>query len=1221
MKRHIFTFIVIALVAASGGSARAATIVVTNNADSGAGSFRQGILTANASAGVPDVIQFNIPAPGPLLIPPLTPLPNITDPLVIDGYTQSGASSNSLAVGDNAVLQIVIPGQLVIDTSNTTVRGLSIRQIQVGTVPAPKGGNVIEGCFIGLDASGTNSLGSPGFGVFVQTPNNRIGGAIPGARNLISSNATTGIEIFETFATNNIVQGNYIGTDRTGTKSFGNTDRALVVNMNASANTIGGTAAGAGNLISGNLDRGITLDGDNNRVQGNFIGTDATGLLPLGNARTGVEVSGAGNIVGGTNSGALNVIAFNGVNGNGATTNGVDVKAGATAYSISANSIYDNFGLGIDVNADMLITAGYPVLTVASNTPPTTLIRGTHTPSTTFRLEVFLNPACDPSGYGEGRTLLTVTNIATDAGGNFALNWPATITPGMFLTATANGATEFSQCRMIVAAGRTNSWTNSVGGKWEVGPNWSLNVPPYSGHAFVMITNAASKTVTNDATTASGFPSTLTITNLLIRAPTGATNTLLVSHGGTNTPLRVLKSLTLGSGGALAINNAALRVEGSFGDTLGIDGNATLAGGLISVPNNGCQVLVGNNGPGALTVSNGLMLSDYTIVGANAGADGTWRIAGGTNIVNTTFDIADNLTATGAVVMTGGQLAVPLAYIGLFGNGRVTVSNGTFQCAGQGLIASQPGAQGNFTAAGGTSTFGSMLIGENPGATGAVLVAGSAAVQINGPLDNRGSVTVAGGSLTVLGQFDSEVAGNSVTVTGGQFAATNDNSFITQVTVSNGTFLGRDFFLGNQKIGVFGIAGGTVALPGLFNNGFIVGGNGGTGTVWQAGGQLLLTNTDLNVGGLFSPATGRMTISNGLANALNLFVGGQGGGTGTVTMVGGTVIASNLEVNASSTFTFSRGTVHSRTAYVANNVPFIVGDGTNAAVYNLLGGTNTFLKGLRVSTNGTLTGSGAVSGGVTNAGVIAPGASAGRLDVFGALVLSNSSELRFELGGYAQATQYDFVRVTSNTTLAGTLSVSLSNNFQSLMTNGASFTVLSNATTFAGAFANVASGGTLTTTDGFARFTVLYAGSSTVRLTGLTIVDTDNDTMPDWWEVQYGLNKNSAADATLDLDNDEASNLHEFRAGTIPNNPASVFRIVALQREASSLRVTWNTVGGKSYRLQTNATPASGSLTTNFSDFGSLITVPGVGESTTNMLDTGAATNAPAHYYRVRLGP
>src|SRR6185369_16575967 len=161
--------------------------------------------------------------------------------------------------------------------------------------------------------SGTNSLGSPGSGVFVQTPDNRVGGTNPSSRNLVSGKGAVGIEIFESFASNNVVQGNFIGTDRTGTKAIGNTDRALVVNMNASAATIGGEVPGAGNVISGNLNRGITLDGSDNLVQGNFIGTTVTGQ-PLGNARTGVEIGGARNFVGGTRNGARNVIAFNGVN-------------------------------------------------------------------------------------------------------------------------------------------------------------------------------------------------------------------------------------------------------------------------------------------------------------------------------------------------------------------------------------------------------------------------------------------------------------------------------------------------------------------------------------------------------------------------------------------------------------------------------------------------------------------------------------------------------------------------------------------------------------------------------------------------------------------------------------------------------------------------------------------------------------------------------------------
>jgi hypothetical protein len=243
----------------------------------------------------------------------------------------------------------------------------------------------------------------------------------------------------------------------------------------------------------------------------------------------------------------------------------------------------------------------------------------------------------------------------------------------------------------------------------------------------------------------------------------------------------------------------------------------------------------------------------------------------------------------------------------------------------------------------------------------------------------------------------------------------------------------------------------------------------------------------------------------------------------------------------------------------------------------------------------------------------------GRLDIVGPLVLSNSSKLRLELGGYVPGTQFDFLTVSGGATLGGTLEVTLTNDFQSVMTNGASFTVLTSGTPLAGAFTNVASGAQLTTTDGYARFTVLYAGSTSLQLTNLTVVDSDGDGLPDWWEDLYHLNKNSATDAALDLDGDGASNLNEFRAGTLPNNSNSVFRIVGFRRETNDLRITWTTVGGMSYRVQTNGLLFNGGA--GFADISPLITVPGTGEFTTNFVHSGAVTSAPALYYRVRLGP
>src|SRR5262249_48910250 len=149
-----------------------------------------------------------------------------------------------------------------------------------------------------------------------------------------------------------------------------------------------------------------------------------------------------------------------------------------------------------------------------------TVIKWLYTPNVSFRLELFSNLIVDPSGFGEGKTLLLATNVTPDGASNFTINLPVSLTPGLFITATANGTTEFSRAREVTVGGRTNSGTTSVSGKWEVGPNWSLNVPPFPSLSLVLITNAGTKTVSTDATTASGFPSSLTVSNLILSAPT-----------------------------------------------------------------------------------------------------------------------------------------------------------------------------------------------------------------------------------------------------------------------------------------------------------------------------------------------------------------------------------------------------------------------------------------------------------------------------------------------------------------------------------------------------------------------------------------------------------------------------------------------------------------------------------------------------------------------------
>ncbi len=352
------------LLAGSAQPAYAATIAVTNTNDSGAGSLRQAILDANASAGT-DTIEFNIPGAGPHTIQPTSALPTITDPVIIDGYTQPGASPNTNppGLGSNAVLQIEMDGSIAggsgvyITAGSTTVRGIVINRFARGILFQVKGGNQVEGNFLGTDVSGTAALGND-IGVWVDgVPDNTIGGTTAGARNVISGSKNFyGVYIIHSGATGNLVQGNFIGTDVTGTADLGNAQTGVFVS-GASGNTIGGTAAGAGNILSGN-GTGVRITGagsTGNVVQGNFIGTDVTGTEALGNAAFGVDIPGSAsnNIVGGTTREARNVISGN---------PGIGVRINSLS---TANKVQGNF-IGTDVTGNSALANGTGVVIAAA---------------------------------------------------------------------------------------------------------------------------------------------------------------------------------------------------------------------------------------------------------------------------------------------------------------------------------------------------------------------------------------------------------------------------------------------------------------------------------------------------------------------------------------------------------------------------------------------------------------------------------------------------------------------------------------------------------------------------------------------------------------------------------------------------------------------------------------------------------------------------------------
>ncbi len=342
--------------------AGAATYMVSNTADSGAGSLRQAILDANANAGA-DTIAFDIPGSGVHTITPLTALPHVTESLTIDGYTQPGASANTNPFGQpwNAVVLIEIDGEhlgsneagLSLSSGTLVARGLAINRC--GTPPLTSGAlylqsaATIAGSVIGLDPTGHFVPGgafSQGTGIWnVGAPSLQIGGPNPADRNLISGNAgqfsSGGIYAQSGVTT---IQGNYIGTDATGTLQIPNT---LGINCNFASIVVGGAAAGEGNLISGNGGGGIGLQGCTaSTIRGNLIGTDVTGTAPLGNPGGGIGTIGSVVTIGGLGAGEGNTIAFNGYNVVGSA--GLEIETGSQA-SIRGNRIYGNVPFGIDV--------------------------------------------------------------------------------------------------------------------------------------------------------------------------------------------------------------------------------------------------------------------------------------------------------------------------------------------------------------------------------------------------------------------------------------------------------------------------------------------------------------------------------------------------------------------------------------------------------------------------------------------------------------------------------------------------------------------------------------------------------------------------------------------------------------------------------------------------------------------------------------------------------
>ncbi|MBI1842000.1 MAG: hypothetical protein HYR88_14265, partial [Verrucomicrobia bacterium] len=385
----------------------------------------------------------------------LRPLGNDLEGLVLGLLTDScggfsiGSCRNTMVGGPNAEDRNII-------SANTNLG------VWIGGPGSSN--NIVQGNYIGLNASGSSRLGN-GIGVMVSNaPNITIGGAIFASRNIISGNGYGVLVRGGEASTGARIQGNYIGLDPAGLISLGNTQDGVQF-VNSPGNSIGGGEPGAGNSISGNGRHGIAILGSpgsspsdrsaGNTVQGNRIGTTIDGHSRLGNGGNGVLLVNADeNLIGGLTAGAGNVIANN--------TTGVRLSRNEGGYALTrtnailGNSIYANGVLGISLNpfneSDPLLNdvldadAGpnllqnYPIISSVHLVGGLATLSGglTSAPSTTYRVEFFANSTLGRFGYGQGEKFIGFIDATTDGSGSRQFSATFQASEGFtFFTATA----------------------------------------------------------------------------------------------------------------------------------------------------------------------------------------------------------------------------------------------------------------------------------------------------------------------------------------------------------------------------------------------------------------------------------------------------------------------------------------------------------------------------------------------------------------------------------------------------------------------------------------------------------------------------------------------------------------------------------------------------------------------------------------------------------------
>jgi hypothetical protein len=450
-------------------------------------SLREAILAANATpiATTPNSILFGVPGSGPFTLKPLTALPPITRPVVVDGLSQSDSEHWIELNGSNS---IDVGLHLFTGSDGSTIRGMVLTEFSdAGILLELSGSHRVLGNYVGVRPDGVTAAANYRGLRLSESANNLIGGklaTLAAEGNVISGNTLRGILVEGAASQANRIVGNLVGLSADGLSALGNGADGIYLRYGPSNNTLGSSKLDERNVISANGESGVRMlaasggpTTNDNLVIGNYIGCDVacSSNAGLGNTFAGVRLQQAvnRNRIGGVLAGEGNIIVQNGwagvwignaptpqknaVLGNHLRQNGglgIELWQSPTGEGVTLNDVGD-----VDTGSNSLLN--YPEFTAVSHASANVSVDfSLDVPAGTYRIEFFestaaddicaIDPANSPnclsdaSGTvrnGEGWSLVHAEVITHTGSGSEAFHAVFAADSSMILTATC---TEYS---------------------------------------------------------------------------------------------------------------------------------------------------------------------------------------------------------------------------------------------------------------------------------------------------------------------------------------------------------------------------------------------------------------------------------------------------------------------------------------------------------------------------------------------------------------------------------------------------------------------------------------------------------------------------------------------------------------------------------------------------------------------------------------------------------